>query len=188
MGAQGSCAADGSPLGTPPGKPSIVCGGQKRRKSAPESRLCAVALAVNASDPPLIVLDTNVVLDWLLFDDPRVALVADDVMAGRARWIASVTMRDELDRVLRRGIASCPGHATDSIMGAFDRWTTTVEAAAPACAASLCCIDADDQKFIDLAVQWQAVALVSRDRAVLRLARAALDVGLRILVPERWRD
>ncbi len=188
MGRGGGRAADGSPLGTPPGKPSIVCGAGKGRKAAQNHAPEPDEFSVNLALSPLIVLDTNVVLDWLLFDDPRVAPVARAVMAGRARWIASASMRDELDRVLRRGIASRPQHPTGTVMVAFDRWSTSVESASPAFVPSLRCSDPDDQKFIDLAVQQRAAMLVSRDRAVLRLARAATAVGLRIVVPERWID
>ncbi len=49
------------------------------------------------------------------------------------------------------------------------------------------CSDEDDQMFVDLALQARASALISRDRAVLRLARAAKALGLAIVVPERWQ-
>jgi len=48
------------------------------------------------------------------------------------------------------------------------------------------CSDGDDQKFIDLAVASGAIWLISRDRAVLRLARRASAFGLAIVTPERW--
>ena len=150
--------------------------------------LSKTIVIVSFAVSPLIVIDTNVVLDWLLFDDPRVALVSGAVTSGRARWIASTSMRDELDHVLRRGIPSRQGHPTDAVVAAFDRWSTIVEAATGAFTPSLRCSDVDDQKFIDLAIQQRASVLVSRDRAVLRLARAAAPIGLRIVIPERWND
>jgi predicted nucleic acid-binding protein len=136
---------------------------------------------------PSLVLDTNVVLDWLLFADPRVAPLAAAVTAGRVRWVASAAMRVELDRVLKRGIASRPGHATDTVMMAFDRWAAGLEPASATIPPSLRCSDEDDQMFVDLALQARASALISRDRAVLRLARAAKALGLAIVVPERWQ-
>ena len=54
-------------------------------------------------------------------------------------------------------------------------------------AARLHCTDADDQKFIDLAIAKSAHTLVSRDKALLRLARKARDRhGVRICRPEAW--
>ena len=48
------------------------------------------------------------------------------------------------------------------------------------------CTDADDQKFIDLALAARAVALLSADRAVLRLARRASAFGLVITTVAGW--
>jgi predicted nucleic acid-binding protein len=162
-----------------------------RRTKVPQGRPriegLSPASSVVVDAPPLIVLDTNVVLDWLLFDDPRAARLAGAVQAGRVRWIASPPMRCELDRVLRRGIASRPGHATDAVVSAFDRWSVAAEPVPAPPLPRLRCSDVDDQKFIDLAVQARASFLISRDRAVLRLAGAARGLGLAIVVPERWQ-
>lgn len=49
------------------------------------------------------------------------------------------------------------------------------------------CSDPDDQKFLELAVAQRADALLSKDKAVLKLRRRALrDFGLRICLPEQW--
>ena len=56
--------------------------------------------------PAVIVLDTNVVLDWLLFNDPSSNLFAAAIARREVRWAASPAMRDELVEVLRRGLAT----------------------------------------------------------------------------------
>jgi predicted nucleic acid-binding protein len=48
------------------------------------------------------------------------------------------------------------------------------------------CSDRDDQKFLALAHAEGARWLLSRDRAVLKLARRAKHFGILISVPERW--
>ena len=48
------------------------------------------------------------------------------------------------------------------------------------------CTDPDDQKFIDLALHSGAQWLLSRDRAVLKLAREARQRGLAIVAPHVW--
>ena len=53
--------------------------------------------------PPTVILDTNVVLDWLVFRNPMCAALAAAVVAGELRWVATPAMRDELAHVLARG-------------------------------------------------------------------------------------
>ena len=145
-------------------------------------------LRTASDDVPRIVLDTNAVLDWLYFCDPRCATLADAVSSRRVRWIASAAMRDEIERVLERGSLGdkWPDGAA-SVRDGWQRWATMVDADAPAAPHSMRCSDSDDQKFIDLALDARAVALVSADRAVLRLARRAIAWGLAITTVERWR-
>ncbi len=48
-----------------------------------------LAMTDAASPPPLLVLDTNVVLDWLFFADPACALLSTAIRRRQVRWIAS---------------------------------------------------------------------------------------------------
>ena len=145
------------------------------------------SLASSPGEPPCIVLDTNVVLDWLYFRDVRCAALADAVTGHRVRWIASAPMRDEIEHVLERGSLSThwPEGPT-TVRDGWHRWATVVETTAPAAPLAMRCTDADDQKFIDLALGARAVALLSADRAVLRLARRASAFGLVISTVARW--
>jgi hypothetical protein len=60
--------------------------------------------ACNAGyDGPLprpMILDTNVVLDMLIFDDPDIPAIRELVARGEVRWIADEAQRIELGRVL----------------------------------------------------------------------------------------
>lgn len=49
---------------------------------------------------PTVVIDTNVVLDLWLFDNPDVALLRSALESGRLHWIACERMFGELPRVL----------------------------------------------------------------------------------------
>ena len=143
--------------------------------------------ASSPGEPPCIVLDTNVVLDWLYFGDVRCAALAEAVTGHRVRWIASAPMRDEIEHVLERGSLGTrwpEGPAT--VRDGWHRWATMVEATTHAAPLAMRCTDADDQKFIDLALGARAVALLSADRAVLRLARRAAALGLVISTVARW--
>ncbi len=136
---------------------------------------------------PTLVLDTNVVLDWLLFRDARCGVLAEAIRVGQVRWVASPAMRAELQHVLARGIRGDWTIDAGSILYAWDRWATMVAAGDGPARPSLRCTDADDQKFIDLALQVRAQALLSSDRAVLKLRRRAATHGLRILTADAWQ-
>jgi predicted nucleic acid-binding protein len=125
-----------------------------------------------------LVLDTNIVLDLLVFADPQARPVSEGLGAGSLRWIATPAMRDELARVLgypklAPRVAFHRGGA-DAVLADFDRHVTVVEAPAKA---PVTCGDPDDQKFIDLAVAHRCI-LLSKDFEVLRMRKrlAQLDV------------
>jgi uncharacterized protein len=133
----------------------------------------------------LVVLDTNAVLDWLVFGDPGMARLAEALAAGSVQWIASAAMRDEFDHVLGRGLVAARSANADRIA---DHWQRLCRRAdVPAELSALRCTDPDDQKFIDLALAAGARWLVTRDKALLRLRRGALQRGLLVLPPSQWR-
>ena len=133
------------------------------------------------------VLDTNIVLDLWVFDDPTAEPLRAELQAGKTRWLATATMREELARVLdypqiakRLSARKLPAQ---TILERFDQHVT-LQADAPK--APYTCKDADDQKFIDLAVQHTA-ALHSKDAQVLcmknRLARCGVLINPALLEP-----
>lgn len=142
-----------------------------------------------AAGTPVAVLDTNVLLDLLLFQDHRGAALLAALQAGRLLALSTQAMFDELDDVLTRPFAAGWPVAANQVGALARNLCRRVDAdgllgrglwPAPRCR------DPDDQKFIDLAWSWPAAWLISRDRAVLALARPALVRGLRIATPEVW--
>lgn len=135
---------------------------------------------------PAIVLDTNAVLDWLLFADPAMGPLAAAIASRRLRWIATARMRDEFDHVLARGLAAGRGADAAALNAAWQVHWHEQRPPAPA-SARLTCRDPDDQMFLDLALAAGARWLVSRDRALLDLRRRAGALGLAIVTPQQWR-
>lgn len=129
----------------------------------------------------LVVLDTNVVLDWLMFDDPHGLAWGGAVGSGRLAWIATDAMRAEFAHVLARGLATARGADIPTLLDAWDRHAMP---ASEAPASNLVCADPDDQKFLDLALHAGAAWLVTRDRELLRLRARALPRGVCILKPD----
>lgn len=136
---------------------------------------------------PLLVLDTNVVLDWLLFRNPECAALHAALAAGTVRWIATAAMRDELAHVLGRGRLDAWQPDLPTLWAAWARHCSIVATPlATAAPGRPRCSDPDDQKFIDLAVSAPARWLVSRDRAVLKLARRLRESGVQVTLPGHW--
>ena len=131
------------------------------------------------------VLDTQVVLDWLVFRDAGCAALAAGFDRGSLRWLATSAMLRELDHVLDRGVASAWQPDRAAIRHAFERHGTLVEVPA-AVALPLRCTDPDDQMFIDLAQAAGARWLLSRDHALLALRRRAATRGIGVLRPADW--
>jgi predicted nucleic acid-binding protein len=135
--------------------------------------------------PQPAVLDTNVVLDWLLFGHPDGAAIAAAVTAGELRWIATSAMRDEFAHVLARGTLA---RWQPDAVALQARWAAHCDVV-PAPVGPLDrprCTDPDDQKFIDLAASRTGCLLLSRDRAVLKLARKLSALGVTLTTPTAW--
>ncbi|MES2364066.1 MAG: putative toxin-antitoxin system toxin component, PIN family [Pseudomonadota bacterium] len=127
-----------------------------------------------------IVLDTNIVLDVFVFNDSAAQSLKKSLLEGQLDWLATQPMRDELARVLAYP-QIVPrlvfyGLQAADVLDAFDKHARIV-AVAPK--AAVTCSDADDQKFIDLAVLHKAL-LLSKDRAVISIKKRLLDHGVRV--------
>jgi predicted nucleic acid-binding protein len=135
--------------------------------------------------PRPVVLDTNVVLDWLLFGHPDGRAVGNALAGGELCWIATPAMRDEFAHVVTHGAF---GRREPDVPALLGQWAVHCQEVRPPAApvTRWRCTDPDDQKFIDLAAATTGCLLLSRDRAVLRLSRRLASVGVQILPPAAW--
>lgn len=128
------------------------------------------------------MLDTNVWLDWLVFDDPGVAALRALLERRAVEIVIDAACEEELERVLayrfRGRVLSAQEQAAR--LAECRRLARKVELAA-ATVALPACRDADDQKFLALALAARADALVTKDAALLELARRKLP--FRIVKP-----
>jgi putative PIN family toxin of toxin-antitoxin system len=135
--------------------------------------------------PQKVVIDTQIVMDWLVFDDARVAPLVAAIEGGQLVWIGRRAMLAELLHVLGRGVAAERKPDLARIEATFARHCRMIDADPPP-AVRLVCRDPDDQQFIDLAIAERATWLLSRDKAVLALRKRALTFELKIDTPEAW--
>ncbi|MFM2274975.1 MAG: hypothetical protein RL211_847 [Pseudomonadota bacterium] len=127
---------------------------------------------------PAVVIDTNILLDAFIFNDPAAQPLKAALNAGQLRWLATQPMRDELQRVLgyKQIIPRLVFYQLSpaSVMAQFDQHAQLVPVAPKA---PVTCRDADDQRFIDLAVAHKAM-LLSKDNAVLCMSKRLLTLGV----------
>ncbi len=138
--------------------------------------------------PLRLVLDTNVVIDWLVFDDPFMNPLRHGVADGRIVVLTHEPATVELKRVL--GYRQLKLDATRQVE-VFTRYQEQSAAFVMPAAFSLKqlllpggfprCRDRDDEHFLALAYHAKADALVSRDNAVYGLKNRASKFGMTIL-------
>lgn len=134
------------------------------------------------------MLDTNIWLDWLVFDNAEMTPLKSALTSGRMSLTINPPCLAELTRVLAYPL------------GRFTLDAAARERAQAACLACArlespaantsplpTCRDPDDQKFLQLARDCGAGWLVTRDRDLLILARGrALPVPFRIVTPRTF--
>ncbi len=136
-----------------------------------------------ASGAPIIILDTNALLDWRVFKDPSASPLAEALLAGQLRWLASPAMQIEWGHVWPRSVFARWQPDTALTTTVFDHAHMVDEPPR----GPLKCKDPDDQVFIDLALHVGARWLISKDAALLKLARRARLLGTEILKLPDWQ-
>lgn len=134
--------------------------------------------------PTFVVLDTNVVLDWLVFRNPDCGALGQALDRRQLHWIVTQAMRDELGWVLGERLCTRWAASPAQVLAVVAEVSLLVPA--PASAGPLRCGDGDDQIFIDLALAQGARWLLTRDRALLKLRRRARMRGVEICSPTEW--
>jgi len=135
---------------------------------------------------PVVVLDTNTVLDWLVFADAHVQPLVRAIEAGQVRCVTCTAMREELARMLVHPSLARWAPEPSAALAHFDRWVALRDTPATNLHSGLRCTDGDDQVFVDLALAEGARWLLSHDRALLKLARRAKLRDLHIARPGGW--
>jgi len=135
---------------------------------------------------PRIVLDTNVCLDLFVFRDPAVSVLREALDSGVVTGTTNEACRCEWQRVLAYPSLRLDDVARAAVLVEYDAvmrvaQPSTFDFVLPRCA------DPDDQKFLELAAGCGARWLLSRDDALLRLARRTMREGwFEILAPHAW--
>ena len=128
-----------------------------------------------------LVLDTNVLLDLWLFDEPSTRPLRAAIESGAVVALRSAECDAEFAEVIGREQFGLDEAARLAVLARWRQCSAPITAVAPA---PLTCSDVDDQKFLDAAFGAGADLLLTRDKALLGLARRAGAAGLRISRPD----
>lgn len=136
--------------------------------------------------PKRIVIDTNVCLDLFVFHDPRWAGLLSAIESGAVEAITRADCRDEYNIVLHYSHLPLDEATRPQAAARFDALIKVV--APPESGIRLpVCTDKDDQKFLELARDAQAHTLITKDKALLKLAKRLARAGMfRVITPEKW--
>jgi putative PIN family toxin of toxin-antitoxin system len=135
-----------------------------------------------------LVLDTNTVLALWMFRDPRLAPLRAFIEDGRCSLHGRADALGELRLVLAYPQFGVEPDAQAALHDAYRARLNLLADAPPADAGSLpACRDSDDQKFLEIARDAGASHLITRDKALLKLARHRLVRDrFAVLTPERF--
>jgi putative PIN family toxin of toxin-antitoxin system len=136
---------------------------------------------------PRIVLDTNVCLDLFVFHDPRWSALLAAIESGAVQAVTRADCRMEYLLVLHYPHLPLDEHSRATSAVRFDALITVLAPAASGVRLPVCS-DKDDQKFLELARDAGAATLITKDKALLKLARKTASAGLfEIVLPQAWR-
>jgi uncharacterized protein len=123
-----------------------------------------------------LVLDTNVWLDWLLFNDASVAPLKAAVAEGRAEIFIDAAGEAELARVLAYDLGkhSIDAQTQAACLAECRRIATPLDDILIDGTGLPLCADPADQVFLEAAAAARADYLVTKDRELLDLARRKL--------------
>ncbi|ABR90531.1 Uncharacterized conserved protein [Janthinobacterium sp. Marseille] len=140
-------------------------------------------------NPQRIVLDTNVCLDLFVFRDPRWAQLLAAMQNGQVEALTRDDCRKEWSIVLAYPHLKLDEAARVQVSAEFDALIRChpIPATDEAAPRLPVCKDKDDQKFLELSRDVKADVLITKDKALLKLARKTRRDGLfEIMTPEAW--
>ena len=131
---------------------------------------------------PIVIMDTNALLDWRVFKDPAAHPIAQAIITGQMRWLACPSMEQEWHQVWPRSYLKAWQPDPMLTLTVFKHAEFVDEP--PRC--PLRCKYPDDQVFIDLALHVSAQWLFSKDAALLKLAKRAKLRGTQVMTLQQW--
>ena len=135
-----------------------------------------------------LILDTNVVIDWLVFDDPYMAALRQAIASRYATVLTSAPATAEFHRVLAYPQLKLDPARQSEIFAQYVGAATVAVLPQEFSLANLLlppkfprCRDEDDQHFLALAWHSRATLLATRDKALLKVKKKAARFGVTVV-------
>jgi predicted nucleic acid-binding protein len=122
---------------------------------------------------PIVVLDTNILLDILVFDDQRAHPLRNALTNSLVDAVATQRTIDEFIDVIGRVQFELSEQQQLEIANQWRAWARIIDDA-QVLLAPWKCKDRDDQIFINLAYTLRPSTLLSKDKQVLKIAKRAV--------------
>lgn len=140
--------------------------------------------------PNRVVIDTNVCLDLFVFHDHRYRPLLDALRTGSVHAVTRVDCRKEWLFVLNYPHLPLDEASRTAAQARYDALFALLETHDKRDEIPLpVCKDKEDQKFLELARDAQASILITKDKALLKLAKRTARRGLfAIQTPDAWQQ
>jgi predicted nucleic acid-binding protein len=126
---------------------------------------------------PVVVLDTNILLDVLVFDDQRAHPLRVALTHSLVDAVATQKTIDEFIDVIGRVQFALNAEQQFEIISQWKSWARIIDDA-EVFLAPWKCKDRDDQIFINLAYTLRPSTLLSKDKQVLKIAKRAIKENI----------
>lgn len=127
----------------------------------------------------MTVIDTNILLDIYVFQDPETAPLREALFSGALDAVHCARTINELADVLSREKFGLTETQQQTILAQWQQHSRCIPDA-EITASPWKCKDQDDQIFLDLAYTLRPTTLLSKDVQVLKFRKRAAKEGVRI--------
>ncbi len=124
-----------------------------------------------------VILDTNVVLDLLVFQDPRTDRLRHSLQQQEIHFIYSPEIFLEYRNVIARPQFAQSLAQQQRILATWQELACLMPSP-PSC--NFCCADQNDQMFIDLAYYYRPCMLLSKDIKIIQMHKRMHMEGVEI--------
>ena len=122
---------------------------------------------------PIVVLDTNILLDIFVFDDQRAHPLRGALTKKTIDAVATAQTIEEFQDVISRPQFDLSLEQQKEIDLQWQTWSRILDDVSIE-VAPWKCKDRDDQVFINLAYSLRPAILISKDKLVLKIAKRAI--------------